>query len=49
MYNLIAETDFNTVDFDKFEKEKEKYILERQKNIAKYIKEKFYFGEMLII
>lgn len=44
----ILQTDMNIVDFARFENEREKYIYERQKAIAKSIQNNFPFGKMLL-
>lgn len=53
-YNQIAQKDkilqtsLNMVDFKAFEEKREKYIVQRQENIAKIIQEEFPFGKVLI-
>ena len=46
--DLSLQTKLNTVDFNKFENDKEKYIYERQKYIGEYIKDNFPLGVVLI-
>ncbi len=43
------QTPLNTIDFMKFENEKENYIKQRQQDIAKEIQNNFVFGKMLIV
>lgn len=45
----MLQTPLNTVDFKKLEEDREKYIFQRQRDIAKYIQEDFYFGKVLIV
>lgn len=45
----MLQTSLNTIDFELFETNKEKYIYERQQKIAKHIQKEFFFGPMLIL
>lgn len=47
--DIMLQTTLNTVDFNEFEKDKDKYIYKRQEEIAKHIQSDFFFGPMLII
>lgn len=47
--DVMLQTPINTVDFEKFEDEKDRYIKNRQFAIAKAIQQNFFFGKMLII
>ena len=46
--DLSLQTPINTVDFSKFENDKKKYIIERQKAIATMIKNTFPIAQVLI-
>ena len=45
----VLQTELNTADFKKFEDERENYIYERQKEMAKMIQSSLPFGKILII
>ena len=47
--DIMLQTRMNTVDFDKFEREKEKYIKERQCKIAESIQREYRLGNKIII
>lgn len=44
----FLQTPMNTIDFDRFKKEKDKYVSDRQKQIAKSVQSEFSFGRVLI-
>lgn len=44
----ILNTEINNLDFDSFEHDKVDYVIKRQKKIAKYIKENYPLGQVLI-
>lgn len=46
--DVMLQTPINTVDFERFEEEKDRYIRNRQFAIAKAIQQNFFFGKMLI-
>lgn len=48
-HDITLKTPMNTVDFNKFEAEKEKYIFARQKNIAEMIYNEFPLAKVIIL
>ena len=48
-HDITLKTPMNTVDFNKFEIEKEKYIFARQKNIAEMIYNDFPLAKVIIL
>ena len=46
--DILLQTPLNEIDFDRFEKERERYIFERQTTIAKQIQSDLPLGRVLI-